>query len=258
MIGGRLGRPILLLTQEADRIGRDPKATMFPRVTGSREVAQLSAALRSLLRRVGDAEQRMVESERQRAIEGRRYSADVDQLRRLADTDPLSGLLNRRSFERNAVEAMEHFRRNGRPFAVLVLDIDHFKRVNDTYGHSAGDEVIQHVANILAHQIRVPDRIARVGGEEFLALVHEVRADDALALAERLRSEVEGAYVCRDKEIIKVTVSIGLSVALESDRDIEDVVARADVGLYEAKAKGRNRSIFRAAYNVAESEARAA
>lgn len=254
VIGGRLGHPIQILTEEAHRIGRDPEARMFPRVTGSSETELLSGALRSLLRRIGDAELRTAESEQLRAIEEQRHSEDADQLRRLADTDPLTGLMNRRSFDRAAKQAMEHFRRNARPFAVLVVDIDHFKKVNDTYGHAAGDDVIKHTANMLVSSVRTPDRVARVGGEEFIALLHDVDRADALALAERIRNDIAETPVHRDKGLIKVTISIGVSTALSTDRDVEDVVARADAGLYAAKAEGRNRCVLRQADETAAEE----
>jgi diguanylate cyclase (GGDEF)-like protein len=231
---------------------------MFPRLTGSREVELLSGALRSLLRRVGDAERRTAQSEELRVAEGRRHDENVGQLRRLADTDPLTGLLNRRSFERSATQAMEHFRHNGRPFAVFVIDIDHFKRVNDTYGHVAGDEAIRHIADILAGSVTIPDRMARVGGEEFVALLHEMDADKVMALAERMRSKIAESDVSRDKIVIRLTVSIGVSMVQSGDRDIEDVVSRADASLYEAKAAGRNRIVFWTAEETALDDVRAA
>lgn len=258
LIGGRLAKPIAILTEKADQIGRDPNADMLPRLSGSREVELLSGALRSLLRRLGDAEERTAASEELRAAEGRLYDQNVDQLRQLADTDPLTGLPNRRSFESNATAAMEHFRRNGRPFAMLVIDIDHFKRVNDAYGHAVGDEVIRRVASLLRESVRVPDRVARVGGEEFVALLHEIGPAETLALAERIRRSVSESYISRDELVIRVTVSVGAALVQASDRDIEDVVSRADAGLYKAKAAGRNRCILQAAEEPAIDDIRAA
>jgi diguanylate cyclase (GGDEF)-like protein len=246
VLGRKLGRPLRVLTRAADRIGRDPAATMLPRVVGSREIELLSGALRSLLRRSGEAEREVTATREQRAIERRQHNEDVDRLRALADTDPLTGLLNRRAFERVAADAMQHFRRYGRGLGVLVLDIDHFKKVNDQFGHAAGDDVIQHVADILSRNVRAPDRIARVGGEEFVALLHEVVCDSVGLIAERMRGEAERSYVCRDSEVIKVTLSIGATVAVHADRDMEDVIARADAALYEAKRTGRNKVVCQA------------
>jgi len=152
--------------------------------------------------------------------------------------DPLTGLANRRGLERFGVPLWEESARAGHPLAVIIMDIDHFKRINDTQGHAAGDVVIREVADVLARQTRARDVAARLGGEEFL-LVAAVPAGRALAVAERLRRSVE-------ERLGSVTVSVGVH---EVTPDVADVVpsalwtavAVADTALYAAKRDGRNR-----------------
>lgn len=253
----KVAKPLRILTQAADRIGREEGVTMLPRVSGSQEVVKLSGALRSLLRRAGDAEQKALIAEERAQHEDERHNEDIEQLRRLADTDPLSGLLNRRAFLAAGEAAAQAFRQTARSYAVMVIDMDHFKIVNDTYGHAVGDEVIRHVAGILGGCMRAVDRVARFGGEEFVVLLGESGAEGACQLAQRIRQEIQERYVSRDGQAIRITVSIGVTVALATDRDIEDVIARADHGLYQAKAAGRDRVVFERASGSFE-EARAA
>src|SRR5262249_7748713 len=139
----------------------------------------------SLLRRVGSAEQRMHEVE-MRAAEGvEQYEHDLRLLRSIAETDMLTSLLNRRAFLVAANEAMNHFRRTERPLAALMIDIDHFKRVNDTFGHAAGDAVIKRVGETIATSLRSFDKAGRIGGEEFVVLLREADESGAHEAAAR-------------------------------------------------------------------------
>jgi diguanylate cyclase (GGDEF)-like protein len=244
VIAGRIAQPIQSLTAEADRLGRDPAVTMFPRQRGSLEVIQLSTALRSLLRRIGFAEQRTQEAELRATENAAQYAEDMRALRRLADTDPLTNLMNRRAFLATASDALEYFKRYDRSMAVLVIDIDHFKQVNDGYGHAAGDSTIRVLGKAIESAVRVTDRAARLGGEEFVVLLREVDEIGARNFAERVRLAVAAAEIAHGNDIIKVTVSIGVAVANRADRDIEDTIERADRGLYMAKNTGRNRVFF--------------
>ncbi|MGH6769405.1 MAG: sensor domain-containing diguanylate cyclase [Xanthobacteraceae bacterium] len=244
VIAGRIARPIQNLTSEADRLGRDPAATMFPRQRGSLEVIQLSTALRSLLRRIGFAEQRTQEAELRATENATQYAEDMRALRRLADTDPLTNLMNRRAFLATGRDALEYFRRYDRSMAVLVIDIDYFKKVNDGYGHAAGDATLRRLGEIIEGAIRATDKAARLGGEEFVVLLREVDEIAARNLAERVRHAVEATEITCGGDVIKVTVSIGVAVANAADRDIEDTIERADRGLYMAKNTGRNRVFF--------------
>lgn len=253
-LAGAVTRPLHSLSQDVDRIGRETGATTVERQHGSREVLQLSAAVRSLLRRVGAAEadqqaassamsvlQRELEHQTKASEEkAMRFGADLHALRALADTDGLTGLLNRRAFLPFAEDALSYFKRYQRQFSILMFDIDHFKRVNDTYGHSAGDEVIRAVGTLISNEIRSTDRVARFGGEEFVVLLRETDEHLAATLADRLRRKISELRVASGDQKINFTASVGCAMSDESSRDVEDVIQRADKALYAAKSAGRN------------------
>jgi diguanylate cyclase (GGDEF)-like protein len=243
-IASRIARPIRTLTAEADRLGRDPSATKLPRQSGSKEVVQLSSALRSLLRRVGFEQQRSQQAELRASENAAQFADDLRALRKLADTDPLTNLMNRRAFLAVAGDALALFQRYDRPLAMLVIDIDHFKAVNDRFGHAAGDAAIRRVSELVENTVRVTDKAARFGGEEFVVLLREVDEPNARAFAERVRVVIEQATINYGGNAIKVTVSIGVAAASAVDRDINDTIERADRGLYMAKNTGRNRVFF--------------
>ena len=244
VIARRISQPIRALTIEADRIGRASGPTMLPRLNGSREVVQLTRALRSLLRRIGFAEERTKEAKARASENAMQFKDDITRLRMLADTDFLTGLLNRRAFLAAAHDAMDFSKRYRRGIATLMIDIDHFKAINDTHGHAAGDVVIRKIADIISGAIRSTDRAARFGGEEFLVLLREVDEAGAQLLAERIRHAV-GMTVIYDKATrLKVTVSIGIAMMGASDRDVPDMIERADQGLYVAKNSGRDRCVL--------------
>ncbi|WP_341916202.1 sensor domain-containing diguanylate cyclase [Ferrovibrio terrae] len=244
-LSGRLAGPIQSITLEADRIGREAGVNTLPRVGGALEVVQLSRALRSLLRRVGMAEQRLEVATRDaesHAAETRELSQDIERLRRLSETDPLTGLLNRRAFLSTAERQVAYVRRYSRNLAIVVADIDHFKLVNDTYGHAAGDAVIREVANRLQAAARETDLVARFGGEEFVVLLMESDVAAAASYAERARVMIQGAPIkIDDSQTVSVTISLGCTILAVDDRDIQDAIDRADGALYGAKAAGRNR-----------------
>lgn len=244
LIAGRVAKPIHAMTEEADRLGRTSTAAMFARQRGSLEAVQLTRALRSLLRRVGFAEERTREAELRASENARQFHDDVSKLRKLAETDDLTGLLNRRAFIAAAGDAMNYFKRYRRSIAALMIDIDHFKAINDAYGHAAGDGVIKRVAEMIGDCIRTTDKAGRFGGEEFVVLLREVDEEMARELAERIRTSIEASVIGYGRETLRVTVSIGIAVASEIDRDIADVIERADQGLYLAKNIGRNRTFF--------------
>jgi len=164
---------------------------------------------------------------------------------RLVMTDPLTGLANRRAFDGEVTRLIAQLRRSGQPAAVAVLDLDHFKKVNDQYGHSAGDAVLRTVATILPAVLRGGDFVARVGGEEFGVLMPNTAHDQAMVIMERLRRSVgEAATAIAADRPVSVTVSIGVAM-LDSARPFEYSWNRADEALYQAKESGRNRTIFK-------------
>ncbi|MDB5848651.1 MAG: hypothetical protein JWP29_2403, partial [Rhodoferax sp.] len=162
------------------------------------------------------------------------------ELLQLAHTDSLTGVLNRRAFTERSAEAIAGARRQQRPLAVLMLDIDHFKQVNDGHGHAAGDLAIQRVAAVALRNLRALDLLGRLGGEEFGILLPETTAGEALATAERLRNAIAADLLVNDGSEIALTVSIGLS-SLRPGEDIQALYQRADQALYAAKRAGRNR-----------------
>ncbi len=163
-------------------------------------------------------------------------------LAELATTDSLTKLRNRRSFYTQAEQNLNACRRYGKDMSLLLLDIDHFKKVNDTFGHHAGDEVLVEVARLLMHMVRGVDTVARFGGEEFAVLMPETNRLGAAVLGERIRAAIERAQINVDGRHIPVTVSIGIStLAAEDIESIDQMLNIADQRLYLAKNGGRNR-----------------
>ncbi len=167
--------------------------------------------------------------------------AQEQELRRLATTDPLTGLANRRHFLQQLVREMERFRRYARPAALLMLDLDHFKQVNDRYGHVSGDRVLQHFATIAQQTLRKVDLLGRLGGEEFAALLPGTEVEGARRLAERLRQTLADSPAAGETGEIGFTVSVGLTPFAAADRTTDTILARVDRALYRAKERGRNR-----------------
>ena len=164
------------------------------------------------------------------------------ELRAKATTDELTRLANRRTlFERLAIEYERVQRNPGLRCCLLAIDIDHFKRVNDTWGHAAGDAVLRHVAQTMKQQTRRIDIAARIGGEEFIILLPDTSVENAQALAERIRASVENTPANTGGQQIAVTISIGLSAIHPEDRNDQQALERADLALYAAKHSGRNR-----------------
>jgi diguanylate cyclase (GGDEF)-like protein len=162
-------------------------------------------------------------------------------LETLSVTDSLTGTFNRKKLDDILADQFARFRRNHRPFAVLMLDIDNFKSLNDTYGHLAGDEVLETLAAILKRSVRNVDFVARYGGEEFVVVLVETSTEEALQIAERIRALVEVPRLGATNELISVTVSLGVTDSRPGDARPEDVIARADRAMYDAKHAGRNK-----------------
>ncbi len=161
-------------------------------------------------------------------------------LQYLAETDKLTGAYNRHHFVTRSEKELLRSLRYHRNFCILLLDIDHFKKVNDIYGHQAGDSVLMELTRLIAHSLRATDIFARWGGEEFIALLPETDIEQGVKAAERLRIAVE---TFQFKPSGNITISLGISHFLESDQNIDEIIKRADDALYEAKRTGRNRVI---------------
>ena len=169
-------------------------------------------------------------------------SAANHQLKELASTDALTGTLNRRAFMEEASGLLQLAQRYKHPLSLLMIDADHFKKVNDTYGHQVGDRVLIHLSNIMRHCLRGTDRLGRVGGEEFAVILPETDLEQTGVLIERLLSAVRSATIeIEDAPPPRVTVSIGVATLNPLSTDIDALMKQADVALYRAKNEGRDR-----------------
>ncbi|OOY85378.1 hypothetical protein BOW14_10485 [Solemya velum gill symbiont] len=213
-----------VLGNMADDIGRMHEKQRYDRklsVTGNDELATLANAFNLLMSEL---------NQRQK------------QLQEQARTDPLTGINNRRQFYRLGEPEVDRSHRYGRPLSLLILDADHFKQVNDTYGHGVGDHILIALATGLEQSLRSSDIPARFGGEEFVVLMPETPSDTANEIAERLRAMVaERIVVTSTGERVSVTISIGVSSLQPEDTDLDQMIKRADRALYRAKEAGRNR-----------------
>lgn len=242
----RISRPIERLAAVARDIEAHRSMPAPSRNAGLREVAQLEGAMQSmthtLLARETQLES-MNHTLEQQVMERTEALAESNrQLAQLAAQDALTGLRNRRSFDERLTQCVQVAARTGRGFSLLLIDADHFKRVNDQFGHPVGDAVLRQLAGILRDTTRVTDFVARFGGEEFAVLLPETPAAAAAhAVAEKIRVAVEGTNF---PDVGRITVSIGChSWDGEQDRGGAKAIRQADAALYAAKAAGRNRVV---------------
>ena len=168
-------------------------------------------------------------------------------LKELASVDPLTGVANLRYFMERAQYDLARIWRYGGALSLMLLDVDHFKRVNDSFGHAAGDQVLRGMAAVCRETLRDSDLVGRIGGEEFAIVLPETPVDGAVGVAERIRHLVEDAHFGYDDKLIDVTVSIGVAGCGREGETVEELMKRADVALYDAKRSGRNRVITAAA-----------
>ncbi len=248
-----------LLTVALLARGRDPFGPLPPReaVIQAQEflfiLSVMGLGVAALLDQVR-GQQRALEAANQRlnelntALEARvaertaELTAANTRLEHLALTDPLTGLLNRRAFFEFARGEVARSKRYGHPLALLLLDLDHFKDINDRYGHQMGDQVLAQAAAAAAGVVRVSDRLARYGGEEFVVLAPETNEEGGLALAGRIRAAIRAVAVPVGDERLNITASIGVASLDEASADVDQLLRCADQALYAAKAAGRDRA----------------
>ena len=168
-------------------------------------------------------------------------TALYEQMRQMALTDPLTGLSTRRHFFNLAASIFENTRQGGRPLAVIMLDLDHFKQINDQFGHATGDRMLQAVARTCQDALRKADIIGRYGGEEFIVALPETDRAHSLMVAERLRERVEKINLDCSQGQVRVTLSVGVAQFNGLEDSLEKMIERADRGMYVAKQAGRNR-----------------
>jgi diguanylate cyclase (GGDEF)-like protein len=166
-----------------------------------------------------------------------------DRLVAMANRDSLTGLLNRATWEENIAEALQRQARLGEGFALLAADLDHFKKINDTYGHHAGDDALRTVAGIMRDSVRLIDKVFRLGGEEFAILLPATDTAGAVATAERVRQAVEARLFHSGGHGFRATISLGVAVAT-AGIDATQLMKQADQSLYKAKSGGRNRVVM--------------
>ena len=249
MVALRLARgvsqPIEQLAAAAGQIERRDTVVQYPLATGVREVAQLSQSMQSmtasLLQREHELETLNQTLEQQVQQRTAALQAANDQLSQLASRDPLTGLYNRRSLDEKLKECVHTSKRSGRSFSLLILDADHFKRINDSYGHSTGDAVLRQLAGLLTEHVRNTDFVARYGGEEFIILLQDtLLVVEATTVAEKVRTAVENAHF---PGVGQLTVSIGIGLWDPASPGSKDLFHKADEALYQAKSGGRNRVV---------------
>ncbi len=168
----------------------------------------------------------------------------AENMGRLAITDALTRIMNRRGITVGLLDAMAQAERYNTPLCVAMADVDHFKEVNDEHGHEAGDKVLVGVAGVLTDTLRMPDKVGRYGGEEFLIVLPHTPLAHGRKLAERIRAAVGKADLDIGNKVINMTISIGIT-QFRKGEDLEQVLSRVDEALYEAKQGGRNRVIAR-------------
>ena len=215
---------------EAGRPGSD-----IPAMQSSREVQQLSQSLGRMTHHLLAAREAMEEKVRLRTLELEAANRALDLQAR---TDALTGLLNRRGFETQMAFAVALARRSSRPLSLITVDVDHFKRVNDTYGHEAGDEVLRRLARTLESRLRGSDVVARLGGEEFVALLPDTDLNGAQSIAQAL---VTAMAEQQDPVVGTITVSAGVATMRGAEDTGAAMLRRGDAALYDAKGQGRNR-----------------
>ncbi len=166
---------------------------------------------------------------------------ELRKLEQLANTDALSGLPNRRGFVTMANQAIEQAQQTGQPFSVMMIDLDHFKEVNDRFGHEGGDRVIQALPGVLRAALREHDFVARWGGEEFIVLLPQTTAANAGVVAERIRATIAATpFSVNDVARLELTASIGVASCTPTALTLDAIIRQADHALYAAKLAGRN------------------
>jgi diguanylate cyclase (GGDEF)-like protein len=172
-----------------------------------------------------------------------RRAAAHQQLQKMARTDALTGVASRGSFQQDLEQSILEAQRTRRPLVLVILDVDHFKAVNDQYGHHAGDQALRHICNRLSLRLRQTDLLGRLGGEEFGVLLLNTERDAAVALVETLREQIASAPLVYGEQQIYLTVTMGLAQWPTDGMTVEQLYRCADQRLYRGKAQGRNRLV---------------
>lgn len=240
----RISKPIEALAEVADRVLRREPHINFPdpQSAASAELAQLYKTFHSMTESLLERERELSKLngtlEQKVDIRTKELQQANLKLAELAREDPLTGLANRRHFEERLSGAFQEIKRTSQVYSVMMVDVDFFKKVNDTFGHEVGDKVLQKLATLLFASVRSIDTVARYGGEEFIVLLSSPTSEEqAFLIADKIREIVADTDF---PTVGKITISVGVAAASVADESQEDAPRRADEALYKAKAKGRN------------------
>jgi len=230
----RLSEDLDALARAAKDLEAGKRGADIPAAHSSREVQRLSSALRDMIHKLLSANEAMETQVRQRTQQLEEANQELD---RQARSDPLTGLLNRRGFDAQMNHDLALARRSGRPLSIITVDVDHFKRINDTHGHDVGDQVLQRLAATLATRLRQSDVVARLGGEEFAVLLPDTDLEGARTIAQEL---VDSQASLGYPVIGGLTISAGVSTLRGAEDTAQELLRRGDMALYQAKREGRN------------------
>lgn len=247
-----LGTDMVMARQlKAVESGESAEEAYLSEEVDSNSNRQLLSAVKKLLLKLSQRNKMLAELNEKLEQKVKERTADLlktnQKLKELASTDVLTGLLNRRAFMEAAHDKFELAKRYQRPLSFLMIDIDHFKRVNDTYGHKAGDLVLAKFSKIMTNCLRATDVVGRIGGEEFAVILPETGLNQTAELTGRLLEMVRTAEIeIEDRIKIFLTTSIGVATVPPLSIDVEEVMKEADKALYKAKSEGRNCCSFAA------------
>lgn len=234
---GRISNHLSTIATAAHDVESGLPGASIPLLESSTEVLSLATALNRMTRRLITLNEQMEDKVKLRTQELEAANRELD---RQSRSDHLTGVLNRRGFEAQLKIALSSARRRNSPISVIMVDLDHFKQVNDTHGHEAGDQVIRHLSDTLRQRVRDSDIVARMGGEEFIVMLPDTDAKGAQILAEELVKVV----ALRPAPVAgKVTISAGVSQLDMKQEDLAEMLKGADEALYVAKRSGRNQAV---------------
>lgn len=233
-LAGRVSRNLSSIVRAARDVEAGKDGAEIPLLSSSEELQSLSTSLNRMTRRLQTANQEMEATVRERTAELQEANFKLGQL---AQRDPLTGLLNRRGLDAVFKSALAVAHRSGRPLAVAMVDIDHFKRINDLHGHEVGDTVLVALARLIKKRVRQADVVARFGGEEFVVVLPDTDLDGAEQLGQLL---VQAAAAHEKPPYGSVTISVGVAEASGEATDLTELLQRADAAMYRAKHLGRN------------------
>lgn len=236
LLGLSIVRPLARLTKGADKVSAGDLEVDLPVLSRS-EVGYLTQVFNQMVARLRKGRQQLAAANE--ALKDKNKELEI-----LSVTDSLTGLYNRKHLMESLTKEIGRSKRYERPFALLIVDIDHFKKFNDTYGHLAGDEVLRKMGNVFRESIRGCDYAARYGGEEFVIFMPEIGQDDGVTAAERIRASVAKEKIDANGHPVTVTISVGVASFPEHGDDAQAIISKADAALYQAKRRGRDRVVL--------------